>query len=82
MHKPAKKSLERMPKNVRKVVEIRLEQLSAENDPAKRAKPLSGNFAGCHRIKVLGNLRIVFQIDETPLTIDVLRIDYRGNVYN
>jgi addiction module RelE/StbE family toxin len=82
VHKPAKKLLERMPKNVRKVVTIRLEQLSTENDPAKMAKPLSGNFKGCHRIKVLGNLRIVFQIDETQRTIDVLRIDYRGNVYN
>ena len=30
-----------------------------QNDPASLAKPLSGNFAGCHRLKVLGNLRIV-----------------------
>ncbi len=53
-----------------------------QNDPASLAKPLSGNLAGCHRLKVLGNLRIVFQIDESQCTIEILRIDYRGNVYN
>jgi mRNA-degrading endonuclease RelE of RelBE toxin-antitoxin system len=53
-----------------------------QNDPASLAKPLSGNLAGCHRLKVLGNLRIVFQIDQPHRVIDILRIDYRGNVYN
>jgi mRNA-degrading endonuclease RelE of RelBE toxin-antitoxin system len=33
-------------------------------------------------VKVLGNLRIVFQLDESQRTIEVLRIDYRGNVYD
>jgi mRNA-degrading endonuclease RelE of RelBE toxin-antitoxin system len=31
---------------------------------------------------VLGNLRIVFQLDEAQRKIEVLRIDYRGSVYD
>jgi len=79
--KPAIKSLERMPRNVRKAVQVNLERLRMQNDPASLAKPLSGNLSGCHRLKVLGNIRIVFQIDEAQHAIEVLRVDYRGNVY-
>ncbi|NDE94126.1 MAG: hypothetical protein EB036_12210 [Betaproteobacteria bacterium] len=71
-----------MPKNIRKAVQANLETLRSASDPAKLAKPLSGNLAGCHRIKVLRNLRIVFQIDKASRSIDILRIDYRGNVYD
>jgi mRNA-degrading endonuclease RelE of RelBE toxin-antitoxin system len=71
-----------MPRNVRKAVQAHLERLRLANEPARLAKPLRANLEGCHRIKVLGNVRIVFQIDEPQRTIEVLRIDYRGNVYD
>jgi mRNA-degrading endonuclease RelE of RelBE toxin-antitoxin system len=71
-----------MPKNIRKAVQANLETLRSASDPAKLAKPLSGNLAGCHRLRVLGRLRVVFEIDVGRGIIDILRIDYRGNVYD
>jgi mRNA-degrading endonuclease RelE of RelBE toxin-antitoxin system len=71
-----------MPKNLRAAVQAKLETLIQVSDPAKLAKPLSGKLSGLYRVKVHGNVRIVFYLYPEGHEIDVTLIDFRGNVYN
>ena len=46
----------------------------------KVIKPLKGEYKGLWRYRV-GNVRIIYSIDEEKRTIHIVAIDSRGNVY-
>jgi mRNA interferase RelE/StbE len=43
-------------------------------------KPLKGDWKGCYRLRV-GNYRIIYEIHEKEITVLVIKIGIRGNVY-
>jgi mRNA interferase RelE/StbE len=44
-------------------------------------KPLKGRLAGSYRYRV-GDVRVVYVIDDKSVTVTVLTIAHRGNVYD
>ena len=55
---------------------------SLENDPREgnNIKPLKGKFAGSYRYRV-GDLRVVYTIHEHAVTVFVITIAKRSDVY-
>lgn len=53
-----------------------------EQDPLRgnNVKPLKGSFAGCYRYRV-GDLRVVYTIDNQAITVFVITIAKRSDVY-
>ncbi len=43
-------------------------------------KPLKGEYKGLWRFRI-GDIRIIYEVDEVHQTINVIAIDNRGNVY-
>jgi len=43
-------------------------------------RPLKGEYQGLWRYRV-GNIRIIYSVDETDYTLSIVAIDNRGNVY-
>ena len=53
-----------------------------EKDPrnGNNIKPLKGKITGAHRYRV-GDLRVVYTINESARTVFVITIAHRGDVY-
>lgn len=49
-------------------------------DPYKYGKPLDGQLKGRWSLKV-GGYRVIYRIDKEQITVLILTIDVRGNVY-
>lgn len=75
----ALKQLSKMPRNIRnsvlKAIETRL-----STDP-QRFKPLVCNWKGYFRMRI-GDYRVIYKIEEDVVTVVVVRIAVRGNVYD
>jgi mRNA interferase RelE/StbE len=54
-----------------------------ERDPRRgnNIKPLQGKYSGAYRYRV-GDSRVVYTIDEAVVTVTVLTIAHRREVYN
>jgi mRNA interferase RelE/StbE len=50
-------------------------------NPHRVGKPLSGPLAGCHGA-LRGTYRVVYRIDESARTVQVLDIDHRADIYH
>jgi mRNA interferase RelE/StbE len=50
-------------------------------NPHRVGKPLSGPLAGCHGAR-RGTYRVVYRIDESARTVQVLDIDHRADIYH
>ena len=74
----AQRELSKLPKNVQKRVDERIQAL-AENPRPPGSKKLEGED-GFHRIRV-GDYRIVYQIKDKLLLVLVIRIGHRREVY-
>ena len=74
----AQRELSKLPKNVQKRVDERIQAL-AENPRPPGSKKLEGED-GFHRIRV-GDYRIVYQIKDKVLLVLVIRIGNRREVY-
>jgi len=81
--KPAvKKQLKKIDSTQRRKIQKYLEEkVAVLDDPRTVAKALTGSFKGLHRFRV-GDYRIVAQIIDKEITILVLRVSHRKNVYN
>ena len=75
----ALKQLARMPRNFRDSVMKAIKERLSE-DPY-RFKPLVCNWKGYFRMRV-GDYRIIYSIEDETITVLVVRIDVRGNVYD
>ncbi|OQY23969.1 MAG: addiction module toxin RelE [Desulfobacteraceae bacterium 4572_35.2] len=75
--KSALKELQSISKNERKRIVIAIDRLV---DNPHGGKQLKGGLSGLRRIRV-GNYRVVYEINDTKVTILVLRIAHRQHVY-
>jgi len=58
-----------------------LERICLEGPNAPGLRGLKGEWTGKARLRV-GKLRAILEFDDSSRTIFVLRVDYRGNVYD
>lgn len=77
LHKDAEKALLKIPKAIRLRVKCAIDQL--QNDPMMGIK-MNGRLSHLRKIKV-ANYRIIYQIMEQKLVIEVIEIESRGNVF-
>jgi len=75
--KSALKQLQSITKNERTRIVIAIDQLI---DNPHVGKQLKGGLSGLRRIRV-DNYRVVYEINDTEVTILVLRIAHRQHVY-
>lgn len=54
--------------------------LKGDRDPRETGKPLQGEMAGLWRYRV-GDYRLICEIKDTVLSVIVLRIGHRRDVY-
>jgi len=73
----AKKFLKRLNKDIQKEIINKLKKLK-ENP--KLGKPLIGNLSGLWRLRI-NKYRIIYQIKNQELTILILEIGHRKNIY-
>ncbi len=73
----ALKDVAELPKDDRQRIVDAIEQLSAH--PLK-GKPLKGRWKGLRRVRV-GLYRVIYSLRRTELTVRVLRIGHRADVY-
>ncbi len=64
----------------RRVVRFLEERIAGDHDPREFGKALTGDRVGLWRYRV-GHYRIVCRIDDENLTVLVLRIAHRKDVY-
>jgi len=78
--KDIEKELSKLPKaDVSKIV-AKIDGLIENPRVAFGAEPLQGKFKGLHRIRS-GNYRIIYQIIDDILTILVVKVSHRREVY-
>ena len=75
---PAAKALGTYPKNLQRRIVDRINELGINPRPGE-AETLSGN-RDLLRVRV-GGFRIVYQFDEAPGLVTIVRIGSRGDVY-
>ena len=71
--------LSKIPRNVRNSILNAIEERLSENP--YRFKPLVCNWKGYFRMR-FGDYRIIYKVDESIVTVVIVRVDVRGNVYN
>jgi mRNA interferase RelE/StbE len=79
--KSAEETLDRLDKVAQKRIQrfIR-ERLIPAADPRQLGKALAGNHAGKWRYRV-GDYRLICQIEEARLTLLIIKIGHRSNIY-
>ncbi len=80
IHRRAARYLRRLPEEQQTRIKRMLEQL--QNDPVNSSgiRKMVGDWQGYRRVRV-GNLRIIFWIDEDEQVVYVDHIGPRGDVY-
>lgn len=76
----ARKALLRIEKSDRQRIVAFLERLSQQDNPRQQGKALMGKYAGSWRYRV-GDYRIICNIRDKQLTILILQLGQRKNVY-
>lgn len=74
----ALKQLARIPKNFRNSILKAIEERLSENP--YRFKPLVCNWKGYFRMRV-GDYRVIYKVEDEKVTVVIVRIAVRGNVY-
>ena len=76
----AKKEFNNLNSFIRKRIEKFLEKLSLIENPKQIGHALTGNFTGHWRYRI-GDYRIVCEINEDIITIKIVRVQHRKDVY-
>lgn len=74
----AKKALKAMPRNVRELVESKIETLARDPFGAANVKKLVGQPG--YRLRV-GDWRVIYDVDAGRVVVRVLRVAPRGGAY-
>lgn len=77
----AKKQLKKLDISIQKRIIEYLEEIAGLQDPRTRGKSLSSNLAGLWRYRV-GDYRLICEIRDEILTVEVVRIGHRREVYD
>ena len=76
--KEAVEQLAKIPRNIRNgILKAIDERLSIY--PTK-FKPLKGELIGYYRLRV-GKYRVIYKVNNETITVLIIRVDVRGNVY-
>ncbi len=75
----AKRELAKAPTGIKERISKRIDGLAEEPRPSD-VKALKGKSRGQMRIRV-GNYRIIYKIDEAIITVMVIRIAHRHEIY-
>lgn len=76
----AKKCLSKTDKQTAKKITTYLKEISVLDNPREKGKALTGNFVSLWRYRV-GNYRLICSINKEKITILVVKIGHRKNVY-
>ncbi len=77
---PAIKEFKKLDKPVKEQIQKYIDKLAELEDPRSRGKALKGNFSNCWSYRV-GCYRIIANINDENITIVILRISHRREVY-
>lgn len=77
----AYKKLKKFDKSVQRMIVSYVNGLKEMEEPRAKGKALSGNLKGFWRYRVL-DYRIICEIDDSKITIVVVDIGHRSNIYN
>jgi mRNA interferase RelE/StbE len=80
VHRRAARYLKKLPSNEKDNVKKALRKLSENPFGSREVKCMVGEWKGYYRIR-LGNIRVIFWIDEEDKMIYVDHISPRGDVY-
>lgn len=75
----AVKELASLPRRERRRVAERIDALAGNPFPPD-AKALQGSSKGLHRIRI-GDYRVIYHVVRSVLTVTIIRIGQRGDVY-
>ena len=76
----ATKQIRRLDRTIQRIVMEAI--LDLANDPRPvGCTPLKGQYAGFFRIHVAKDYRVVYSITDSALTVEVVRVGGRGDVY-
>lgn len=79
--KQAEKDIKKLPKaDQERILKFLYNKVLPHKNPLELAKRLSGNFSDFFRFRV-GEFRIIFKAENTTLTILVLKIGHRKEIY-
>ena len=76
----AERELRRLDRSVQRSVAKYLLDVCELSDPASRGHALTGQWAGFHRYRV-GQLRLIVRIEHALITVTVIKIGRRDEVY-
>jgi mRNA interferase RelE/StbE len=78
----AEKQFDKLDKEIRRTLKrYIIERLETELDPKRFGKPLTGNLKEFWRYRI-GDYRLIYKIQEAKVTVLVVRIAHRKNVYD
>lgn len=77
----AAEEFKKLDKAVQRIVKEKLEILAQNPELLKNnIKPLKGKYKGLYRLRV-GNYRVIYRLDKEEITILVIRIGHRRDIY-
>lgn len=77
----ASKEFKKLDKTTARRILAYLKEVAQLEDPTQRGKALTGNLSGYWRYRV-GDYRIITQIENGEMTILVVRVNHRRQIYN
>ena len=79
--KEAAEEFKKLDKPVQRIIKEKLEILAQNPELLKNnIKPLKGKYKGLYRLRV-GNYRVVYRLNKEEITILVIRIGHRKDIY-
>lgn len=80
LSKEARKQLQKLDQHIANQITVYLRNIAKEELPTVRGKGLTGNLTGYWRYRV-GDFRIICEIESETITILVLKIGHRRDIY-
>lgn len=78
----ARKNLKKLNKaDAITIVDYLKKRLASAKDPTQYGKPLRGTLSGKYRFRV-GDYRVICRIEKEDITVLVLRVGHRRDIYN
>lgn len=77
----ASKEFKKLDKTIARRILSYLKDVAQLEDPTLRGKALTGNLSGYWRYRI-GNYRVITQIENGEMTILVVKVNHRSQVYN
>ena len=77
----AEKQLRRLPKTVALRLQNQLNQIAERENPLDYLTPLKGDWVPFYKLRV-GDYRLIIDVENQTLTLVLIRVGHRKNVYD